>query len=80
MKNRKKKYIGTNEKAVENEKLEPQLQEIHKEKHTKFLDLKRNEEQADQINLLQRNKSNECINSAQINSQFISQIKQINTM
>ena len=38
------------------------------EKHTHFLNLKTYEEQAGQIDLSQRNKSNECINSAQINS------------
>ena len=44
------------------------MQEIRKEKHKIFLNLKRCEEQADQIDLSQRNKSNKCINSAQINS------------
>ena len=48
--------------------LEAQLQEIRKEKHTNFLNLKKYEEQADQNDLSQRNKSNECINSAKINS------------
>ena len=59
---------STNEKAVYNEKLQVQLEEIRKEKHTNFLNLKTYEEQADQTDLSQRNKSNECINSAQINS------------
>ena len=59
---------STNEKAVYNEKLQPQLQEIRKEKHTNFLNLKTYEEQADQTDLSQKNKSNEFINSAQINS------------
>ena len=36
-------------------------------KNTNFLNLKTYEEQEDQIDLSQRNKSNECINSAQIN-------------
>ena len=35
---------------------------------TNFLNLKAYEKQADQTDLSQRNKSNECINSAQINS------------
>ena len=48
--------------------LEAQLQEIRKEKHTNFLNLKKYEEQADENDLSQRNKSNECINSDQINS------------
>ena len=37
-------------------------------KHTIFLNLKTYEEQVDQADLSQRNKSNKCINSAQINS------------
>ena len=44
------------------------MEEIRKEKHTIFLNLKTYEEQADQADLSQRNKSNEYINSAQINS------------
>ena len=44
------------------------MEEIRKEKHTNILNLKTYEEKADQIDLSQRNKSNECINSAQINS------------
>ena len=64
----KKNVNSTNEKAVYNEKLQAQLQEIRKEKHTNFLNLKTYEEQADQIDLSQRNKSNERISSAQINS------------
>ena len=67
--NKNKKNINsTNAKTVYNKKLQAQLQEIRKEKHTNFLNLKKYEEQADQIDLSQRNKSNECINSAQINS------------
>ena len=38
----------TNEKAVFKEKLEAQLQEVWKEKHTNFVNLKTYEEQADQ--------------------------------
>ena len=37
-------------------------------KNKNFLNLKGYEKQADQTDLSQRNKSNECINSAQINS------------
>ena len=59
---------STNEKAVYNEKLQVQLEEIRKEKHTIFLNLQTHEVQADQTDLSQRNKSNEYINSAQINS------------
>ena len=44
------------------------MQKIEKEKHTNFLNHKTSEEQADQIDLSQINKSNKCINSAQINS------------
>ena len=51
----KKSNNSTNEKVVYNEKLQAQLQEIRKEKHTKFLNLKMYEEQADQIDLSQRN-------------------------
>ena len=43
------------------------MHETRKENHTNFLNLKIYEEQADQIDLSQRNKSNKCINSAQIN-------------
>ena len=68
--NNKKNINSTNEKAVYNEKLQAQLQEIRKENHTHFLNLKTYEEQADQIDLSQRNKSNECVNSDQINSEF----------
>ena len=46
------------------------MHETRKEKHTNFLNLKIYEEQADQIDLSQRNKSNKCINSAQINSKI----------
>ena len=66
--NNKKNNNSTNEKAVYNEKLQVQLEEIWKVKHTNFLNLKTYEKQADQTDLSQRNKSNECINSAQINS------------
>ena len=59
---------STNEKAVYNEKLLVQQEENRKEKHTNFLILKTYEEQADEADLSQRNKSNECINSVQINS------------
>ena len=59
---------STNEKAVYSKKLQVQLEEIRKEKHTIFLNLKTYEEQADLADLSQRNKSNEYINSAQINS------------
>ena len=55
---------STNEKAVYNEKLQVQLEEIWKEKHTNFLNLKTHEEQEDQTDLSQRNKSRECISSA----------------
>ena len=44
------------------------MEEIRREKHTNFLNLIPHEEQADQTDLSQRNKSNEYINSAQINS------------
>ena len=44
------------------------MKEIRKEKHRNSLNLKMCEEQADQIDVSQRNKSNECVNSAQINS------------
>ena len=44
------------------------MQEIRKEKYTNFLNLKNYEEQADQIDLSQRNKSNKFINSTQYNS------------
>ena len=43
------------------------MEEIRKEKHTNFLNLKTYEKQVDQTDLSQRNKSKECINSAQIN-------------
>ena len=66
--NNKKNNNSTNEKEVYNEKLQVQLEEIWKVKHTNFLNLKTYEKQADQTDLSQRNKSNECINSAQINS------------
>ena len=66
--NNKKNNNSTNEKAVYNEKLQVQLEEIWKVKHANFLNLKTYEKQADQTDLSQRNKSNECINSAQINS------------
>ena len=56
------------EKVVFNEKVQVQLEEIRNEKHTNFLNLKTYEEQADQTDLSQINKSNECVNSAQINS------------
>ena len=52
------------QQAVYNEKLQAQLQEIWKEKHTNFLNLKTHEEQGDQTDLSQRNKSRECISSA----------------
>ena len=42
------------------------MEEIRKEKHTNFLNLKTHEEQADQTDISQRNKSNEHINFAQI--------------
>ena len=65
----KKNNNNTNEKAVYNDKLQVQLEEIRKEKHTNFLNLlKTYEEQVDQTDLSQRNKSNGYINSAQINS------------
>ena len=64
----KKNNNSTNEKAVYNEKLQVQLEEIRNKKHTNFLNLKTYEEQADQTDLSQRNRSNQCINSAQINS------------
>ena len=65
----KKNNNNTNEKAVYNKKLQVELEEIRKEKHTNFLNLlKTYEEQADQTDLPQRNKSNGYINSAQINS------------
>ena len=64
----KKNNNSTNEKAVYNEKLQVQLEEIRKEKHTDFSNLKTYEEQAAQTDPSQRNKSNECINSVQINS------------
>ena len=66
--NNKKNNNSTNEKEVYNEKLQVQLEENWKVKHTNFLNLKTYEKQADQTDLSQRNKSNECINSAQINS------------
>ena len=44
------------------------MEEIRKEKHTIFLNLKTYEEQAEQADRSLRNKSNEYINSAQINS------------
>ena len=56
------------EKVVFNEKVQVQLEEIRNEKHTNFLNLKTYEEQADQTDLSQINKSNKCVNSAQINS------------
>ena len=59
---------STNDKAVYSKKLQVQLEEVRKEKHTIFLNLKTYEEQADQADLSQRNKSNEYIYSAQINS------------
>ena len=59
---------STNEKAVYSKKIQVQLEEFRKEKHTIFLNLKKYEEQADQADLSQRNQSNEYINSAQINS------------
>ena len=62
------KIIIAETKTVYNGKLETKLQETRKEKHTNFLNLKTYEDQAYQINLSQRNKSNECINSAQIHS------------
>ena len=64
----KKNNNSTNEKVVFNEKLQVQLEEIRNEKHTNFLSLKTYEEQAGQTDLSQINKSNECVNSAQINS------------
>ena len=66
--NNKKNNNSTNEKEVYNEKLQVQLEEIWKVKHTNFLNLKTYEKQADQTDISQKNKSNECINSAQINS------------
>ena len=62
---------STNEKAVYSKKLQVQLEEIRKEKHTIFLNLKAYEEQADLADLSQINKSNEYINSAQINSKAV---------
>ena len=62
---------STNEKAVYNKKLQVQLEEIQKEKHTIFLNLKAYEEQADLADLSQINKSNKYINSAQINSKAV---------
>ena len=62
---------STNEKAVYSQKLQVQLEEIRKEKHTIFLNLKAYEEQADLADLSQINKSNEYINSAQINSKAV---------
>ena len=62
---------STNEKAVYSKKLQVQLEEIRKEKHTIFLNLKAYEEQADLVDLSQINKSNEYINSAQINSKAV---------
>ena len=62
---------STNEKAVYSKKLQVQLEEIPKEKQTIFLNLKVYEEQADLADLSQRNKSNEYINSVQINSKAI---------
>ena len=59
------------EKAVYSKKLQVQLEEIRKEKHTIFLNLKAYEEQADLADLSQINKSNEYINSAQINSKAV---------
>ena len=60
---------STNEKAVYSKKLQVQLEEIRKKKHTIFCSsYKTYEEQTDQADLSQRNKSNEYINSAQINS------------
>ena len=50
---------STNEKTVYNEKLQVQLEEIRKEKHTNFLNIKTHEEQEDRTDLLQRNKSND---------------------
>ena len=44
--NKNKNDSINNEKAVYNKKLQAQLQEIRKEKHTNFLDLKTYEEQA----------------------------------
>ena len=67
----KKNNNNTNEKAVYNKKLQVQLEEIRKEKHTNFLNLlKTYDEQVDQTDLPQRNKSNGYNNSAQINSKF----------
>ena len=63
-----KRTIIAEKKTVYNGKLETKLQETRKEKHTNFLNLKTYEDQAYQINLSQKNKSNECINSAQIHS------------
>ena len=47
------------------------MEEIRKEKHTIFLNLKAYEEQADVADLSQINKSNEYINSAEINSKAV---------
>ena len=44
------------------------MEESRNEKHTNFLNLTTYEEQADQTDLSQRNRSNQCNNSAQINS------------
>ena len=63
-----KRTIIAEKKTVYNGKLETKSQETRKEKHTIFLNLKTYEDQAYQINLSQKNKSNECINSAQIYS------------
>ena len=63
-----KRTIIAEKKTVYNGKLETKSQETRKEKHTNFLNLKTYEDQAYQINLSQKNKSNECINSAQIYS------------
>ena len=65
--NAKKNNNSTNKNAVYNEKLKAQLQEIRKEKYINYLNLKTYEEQTDQNDLSQRNKSNKCINSTQIN-------------
>ena len=68
IRNTKKNNNRTNEKAVNNEKPEAQLQEVRKEYRTNFSNLKKYEDQAAWTDLSQRNKSNEVINSSQINS------------
>ena len=67
----KRTIIALMKKAVYSKKLRVQLEEIRKEKHTIFLNLKAYEEQADLADLSQINKSNEYINSAQINSKAV---------